>query len=794
MNVTDSYIFEGLNKPQYEAVNNTDGAALIIAGAGSGKTRVLTCRIAKILERGASADSILALTFTNKASREMKERIASVVGERVARHLWMGTFHSVFIRFLRQEASLLGFPVNFTIYDTQDSRNIIKGCVKDLKLDEKLYKPAEVLNRISMAKNNLVTADAYIKNGTILQNDAAHKKPKICDIYKLYSDRCKTAGAMDFDDILLYTNILFRDFPEALERIASRFNYLLVDEYQDTNFAQYLIIKKLAQRHGNIAVVGDDSQSIYAFRGARIENILNFQKDYPNAKIYRLEQNYRSTQTIVNAANSLIDKNKGRIKKRCFSEAELGEQVELLPAFTEQEEGLKVASSILEYVYRDRVPYSSFAILYRTNAQSRSIEEALRKRNIPYKIYAGHSFYERAEVKDMLAYFKFLVNEKDDEAFRRIVNFPARGIGATTLSRLVDLAKERGLSISETIAQGNLEESGIKSATAQKISGFVQQISEIRSLLAVTDAYKIAQMIDSTFGIMANMRLDTSLEGMNRVENVTELFNSVQQFVEDGEEEYETLAADGYDVPIVTMDLYLEDVSLISDLDTKEDEEDNNKVSLMTVHSSKGLEFGHVYVVGMEENLFPSTLGALSENEIEEERRLFYVAMTRAQKVLKLSFSRSRMKWGTHTDNTPSRFLKEIDRQYISNPLSDFREEITTKFGYSSFGGNSSESYGRKSSSTIKHSTYNAAHSAHTTRTTHTAPSGGGKPVSSFDFKADSPSDIKSGQRVEHFKFGMGTVAAIEDDRMGNMKAIVDFDSEGRKTLLLKYAKLRIVR
>ncbi|MEF9931358.1 MAG: UvrD-helicase domain-containing protein, partial [Bacteroidales bacterium] len=436
MKQENSLIFEGLNTAQYQAVKNIEGPSLIIAGAGSGKTKVLTCRIANILDNGYEPGCILALTFTNKASKEMKARIAALVGEAKARRLWMGTFHSIFIRFLREEAQLLGFPKTFTVYDTTDSRSVIKACIKELQLDDKTYKPNEVHSRISMAKNNLVTAEAYMRNNVLIQNDTIAKKPRVCEIYQLYAKKCKLSGAMDFDDILIFTNILFRDFPDALKRIRERFKFIMVDEYQDTNFSQYLIIKKLSQEHRNISVVGDDAQSIYSFRGARIENILNFKKDYPETKEYRLEQNYRSTQTIVNAANSLIDKNKMQLKKKCFSKHEEGEQIELINAFTEQEEGFMVASSIMEQIHKTKEPYSNFAILYRTNAQSRVIEESLRRKNMPYKIFAGHSFYDRAEVKDMLAYLRLISNEKDDEAFKRIINFPTRGIGETSFGKL----------------------------------------------------------------------------------------------------------------------------------------------------------------------------------------------------------------------------------------------------------------------------------------------------------------------------------------------------------------------
>lgn len=779
-----SLLYEGLNSAQKEAVANIDGAALIIAGAGSGKTRVLTCRIANILEHGHEPESVLALTFTNKASKEMKERIASTVGYAKARKLWMGTFHSVFIRFLREEAELLGFPKTFTIYDTTDSRNVIKACIKELQLDDKIYKPNEVHSRISMAKNNLVTAESYARNATVIQNDAAAKKPKLNEIYTLYARKCKLAGAMDFDDILLYTNILFRDFPDALQRIRSRFKYILVDEYQDTNFAQYLIVKKLAQEHGNIAVVGDDSQSIYSFRGARIENILSFRKDYPQAKEYRLEQNYRSTKTIVEAANSLIAHNKMQLKKKCFSAGDQGDKIELINAYTEQEEGLMVASSIMDKVYRDKAQYSDFAVLYRTNAQSRVVEEALRRKNIPYKIFAGHSFYERAEVKDMLAYLKFIANEKDEQAFLRIVNFPARGIGDTTLNKLREAAQANNITMPQAIKSLDLEAAGIKSATVLKMKYFLDAIAQIREKMPYQNAYDIATEANQRFGIVDSIRQDTSLEAQSRAENIEELFNSIKEFVEDGEAEYEQMEAEGYDAPIVTLDLYLENVSLISDLDGKDKEEDKNKVSLMTVHSSKGLEFGHVYIVGMEENLFPSVGSTSDETEVEEERRLFYVALTRAEKSVKLSFAHSRMKWGTHVSNRPSRFIKEIDKVYILNPLTDFEEELHTKFNDSPnrFGGRPAGVSGRPAGVSGRPAGISAR------------PAIASRPAKAPDpnFVADSPSKIAAGQTVEHDRFGIGVVVSIEGDPL-NLKAIVDFKNEGRKTLLLKYAKIRII-
>ena len=796
MEQMETNILEGLNPAQKEAVEGIDGAALIIAGAGSGKTRVLTCRIANILSKGYEPEKILALTFTNKASKEMKERIATAVGYRKARKLWMGTFHSVFIRFLREEAELLGFPKTFTIYDTTDSRNVIKACIKELQLDDKIYKPNEVHSRISMAKNNLVTAESYARNTQAIQNDAAAKKPRIYEIYQMYAKKCRLSGAMDFDDILLYTNILFRDFPDALERIRSRFNFILVDEYQDTNYAQYLIVKKLAQNHGNIAVVGDDAQSIYSFRGARIENILSFKKDYPNAREYRLEQNYRSTKTIVGAANSLIAKNTMQLKKKCFSEGAQGDKIELINAYTEQEEGIMVASSILDAVYRDKEPYSSFAILYRTNAQSRVVEEALRRKNIPYKIFAGHSFYERAEVKDMLAYLKFVANDRDEQALLRIINFPARGIGDTTLTKLKELAAVRNMTLCEAIRGNEMETVGIKSATALKMKHFVAAIEQIREKMPYTNAFDIADEVNKRFGILDFIRQDTTLEAQARAENIEELFNSIKEFVEEGEAEYENIAEEGYEAPIITLDLYLENVSLISDLDANNKEEDKNKVSLMTVHSSKGLEFPYVYIVGMEENLFPSSGMGSSENEIEEERRLFYVALTRAEKCVKLSFANSRMKWGSHVSNRPSRFLKEIDKCYIINPLTDFEEELRTKYdasqGERDFYGAGRGGYGgahfsssrqvssssRQVSSTIQH------RPSPVQRMAVKAPDP--------NFVADSPLKIKAGQNIEHDRFGFGVVVSVEGEP-ANLKAVVDFKVGGRKTLLLKFAKIRIV-
>ena len=651
-----STILEGLNSEQKAAVSCVEGPVLIVAGAGSGKTRVLTSRIAYILEKGCDPARILALTFTKKAASEMKERIALMVGEKRARRLYMGTFHSVFIRFLREFAESLGYPSAFTIYDTSDSVSAIKTCLKELQLDEKIYKPKDVLSRISMAKNNLVTASAYRRNANALQNDAAAKKPRICDIYDLYAYKCKMAGVMDFDDILLNMNILLRDNPAALESIAGRFDYIMVDEYQDTNFSQYLILKKLSQFHKNICVVGDDSQSIYAFRGAKIENILNFKKDYPDHHIFRLEQNYRSTRTIVEAANSLIARNSARIPKECYSMGPQGEKIRLIQAYTEQEEALLIASSIVSRIQTESAQYQDFAILYRTNAQSRALEEALRKRNLPYVIYSGNSFFERAEVKDMMAYFKLIVNPNDDESFKRIVNKPARGIGDTSVSALTAAASNHKLSLFKAAYSENLEDFGLKPAAIKKIREFCDMICRLCLRSNNEDAYDVAAAVAMESGLLMFYKSDTSIEGQSRTANVEELLNSVKIHIEEKQSEYmeelqsEGLVGDGSevaaaDLPIVTLGDYLENVSLLSAVDV-DDEESSNKVTLMTVHSSKGLEFPYVFVAGMEENIFPSGGFMISETEVEEERRLFYVAMTRAKKAVAFSFAQTRTRNG----------------------------------------------------------------------------------------------------------------------------------------------------
>lgn len=815
-------ILEGLDGQQRAAVSQTEGPVLIVAGAGAGKTRVLTGRIAYILENGGEPDRILALTFTKKAAAEMKERIAAMVGDRKARRLYMGTFHSVFIRFLREYAECLGYPSGFTIYDTSDSISAIKSCLKELKLDDKVYKPKDVLGRISMAKNNLVTPEVYKKDAQAIINDTHAKKPEICNIYMLYAAKCKQAGVMDFDDILLNMNILFRDNPAALKDIASRFDYILVDEYQDTNSAQYLILKKLSQFHRNICVVGDDSQSIYAFRGARIENILNFRKDYPDCKLFRLEQNYRSTQVIVDAANSVIEKNSSRIPKTCFSKGPEGDKIHLIKAYTEQEEAILIASSIIARMEKDHCQYQDFAILYRTNSQSRALEEALRKRNLPYQIYSGNSFFERAEVKDMMAYLKLAVNPNDDESFRRVLNTPARGIGATSEEALVNAARSRGLSLFNACEPTILESAGIKSAAAGRIMAFKNMMAMANAALTKEDAFTVADMLSKQSGLYDSFKNDNSIESQSRAANIEELLNSVQSFVEDRQNQYrEELLAEGgaedvdaiqdSELPLVTLGDFLEDVSLLSAVDVSDDEDVSNKITMMTVHSSKGLEFPYVYVAGMEENIFPSG-GMFSDPvQIEEERRLFYVALTRAKVAVNLSFAATRMRNGKHEQNSPSRFVKEIDRRYVDNPISDDEDvNVQESGGFRGFGsrfnvGNSGGGRFRETAYNNRYGTSGAVVtekraapvSPVTGRPLRSAAAPDRKPVSAAprtpdaDFSPVSVLELKVGQRIEHNRFGYGVIRQITGTGM-DLKAKILFDSFGEKILLLKYAKIRV--
>ena len=791
----NSTILEGLNSAQRAAVSCVDGPVLIVAGAGSGKTRVLTSRIAYILEKGCDPARILALTFTKKAASEMKERIALMVGERKARRLYMGTFHSVFIRFLREFAESLGYPQTFTIYDTSDSVSAIKACIKELGLDEKVYKPKDVLSRISMAKNNLVTPGAYRRNAVAQQNDAAAKKPRVVDIYELYANKCKQSGVMDFDDILLNMNILLRDNPQALESIAGRFDYIMVDEYQDTNFSQYLILKKLSQTHKNICVVGDDSQSIYAFRGAKIENILNFKKDYPQHNIFRLEQNYRSTKVIVDAANSLIAKNTARIPKECYSMGEAGEKIRLIQAYTEQEEALLIASSIVSRIHSVSAQYQDFAILYRTNAQSRALEEALRKRNLPYVIYSGNSFFERAEVKDMMAYFKLAVNVNDDESFKRIVNKPARGIGDTSLAALMSAATVHQTSLFKVAFADDLETFGLKAAAIKKIREFCEMINRLAVRAQKEDAYDVAAALAMESGLLMMYKSDNSIEGQSRTANVEELINSVKVCVEEKHNEaFEEMQAEGEiaegveltsaDLPIVLLGDFLETTSLLSAVDMEDDEDASNKITLMTVHSSKGLEFPYVFVAGMEENIFPSGGWMASESEIEEERRLFYVAMTRAKKAVAFSFTQTRMRNGKHESNSPSRFIYEVDSQYISNPLTKEREAGEIK--------RESFSSWKREARPQRNEPMPVRRPQRTEPTPIRRPQPVPARVSDAEFEPTPILQLKAGQRIEHNRFGYGKILEISGTST-DLKAKIAFDEHGEKILILKYAKIRVV-
>ena len=820
-------ILEGLNPEQRRAVEYLSGPVLIVAGAGSGKTKVLTSRVAYILAQETGPDGqkmdpsrVLALTFTKKAAEEMKERIALLVGRRAARGVVMGTFHSVFIRFLRDycrpdnytgpvdKTKYLDYPQGFTVYDRSDSESAVKACVKELKLDEKVYKPREVLARISFAKNGLFTPAAYKAKTEFTQQDEHSKKPFLWKVYELYQQKLKDNGVMDFDDILLNMNILLRDNPDACAEIASRFDYLLVDEYQDTNYAQYLILKKLAAKHRRLCVVGDDSQSIYAFRGAQIQNILNFQKDYPESKIIRLEQNYRSTRNIVDAANSVIAHNEGRIPKTCYSKGEAGEKIELIKSFTEQEEAVQIVSKIISRVMQEKAQYSDFAILYRTNSQSRALEEALRRKNIPYMIYSGNSFFDRAEIKDMMAWFKLAVNVNDDESFKRAVGKPSRGIGDISISGLNELRRARGVSSLFKAAACEDFFEFLRPAAMTKIREFCALVNRLAVAAAKGDAFEVARQIYDESGLYAFYKSDTSIEGMARTSNLDELLNSVQAFKE---ERLEDIASDmeadeeAFSSIRITLADFLETTSLLSNADT-EDKDDNgsNKVALMTVHSAKGLEFPFVYVAGMEENLFPSGGMMASPADIEEERRLFYVALTRAKRAVGVSFASTRMRNGKHESNAPSRFIREIDTQYVANPLRDsdfdtddndddsgmpfwFRQSSGSRFGgYSTRStgqAHSSAGYGASGGSrfgTGGYKEYGRSGEARSMRQ-----SSGGQ-------CADRAPLAGHGRAL--YPSRMEKTAPASTTRVVPPVAkpdVIDFDNYGTKVLLLKYAKLR---
>lgn len=758
-----------LNDPQRDAVVNTDGPVIIIAGAGSGKTRVLTYRIAYLIKNGTDPFQILALTFTNKAAKEMRERIHHVAGAE-ARNLWMGTFHSIFARILRIEADKIGYPRNFTIYDTDDAKSLIKSIVNDLKLNDKVYKPSMIAGRISAAKNNMLTAAEYAADSDNISYDESSGRPKFAEIFAAYEARCFRAGAMDFDDLLIKTYHLLNTHPEVTNKYQHMFKYILVDEFQDTNGVQYAIVKKLANVFQNITVVGDDAQSIYAFRGATIKNILHFHKDFPDTRVYRLEQNYRSTQTIVNAANSVIKQNKEQLDKKVWTQNEIGDRIKVFRALTDNEEGKVVASSIFQEKMNSHCFNHEFAILYRTNAQSRAIEEALRKINIPYKIYGGLSFYQRKEIKDLLAYFRVTINPTDEEALKRIINYPARGIGKTTLDHLAVLANEHNKSWWEIMTDAH--QYGIKAAAA--LSDFVMMIKSFQAILD-RNAYDVAMHIAKQSTILKTLYEDKTVEGIARYENLEELLNGLKEFSID-----EPIDEDGV-VRVRTLPEYMQDIALLTDAD-REDESDYDKVSLMTIHASKGLEFKYVYIVGLEENLFPSQLSLNSRNELEEERRLFYVALTRAMKKLHLSFATSRFRFGTMIHSEPSRFLQEIDPQFLimEGMYNNNRSSENRSFGSRGNGGRPKII----SSSTPTKSNINLPKNF---KPIHKAAPSSVDP----DFVGDDTSLLQAGNMVTHQRFGKGTVLSIEGAG-DNRKAQIDFGEAGKKMLVLKFAKLKI--
>ena len=826
----ESPILQGLNPAQRAAVEAYDSASLIIAGAGSGKTRVLTSRIAYMIQKGIKPKNILATTFTNKAAQEMRERIVKMIPEHLtegqARHIWMGTFHSIFARILRTDAERIGFPTNFTIYDASDARNLIKTIVKELNLADDKYKPNTIASRISQAKNALVTPGAYLANSAHATEDRRAQIPEFGNIYNLYCQRCKHNGAMDFDDLLLQTNILLRDCPDVLERYQEQFKYILVDEYQDTNYAQYIIVRRLSQHHGKVCVVGDDAQSIYSFRGAKIENILSFQRDYPEAKVFKLEQNYRSTRTIVEAANSVIVHNSRRMEKRCFSEGDEGEKIRVLKAYTDREEAELVVQDLRDKVRATGDAWNEAAILYRTNNQSQALEESLRRRGIPYRIYKGASFYDRKEIKDMLAYIRLVVNPRDDEAFRRIVNYPVRGIGDTTVLRIAQLAAERGVSMWEAVDALVAEpvSDPVQRTIVRKVAEFVALIRSLSLERAQKGLYDFGMEVASRSGILALFRRENSPEATSALDNIEELLNSMQLFKEQRDAEIRA----GEEIGDATVEEWLQSVTLTTDMDKKEDAGDDDKVTLMTVHSAKGLEFKYVYIVGMEENLFPSQRAAESPEGFEEERRLFYVALTRAKCSAVLSYAEMRFKWGNMEFSRPSCFLREIDPRYLDGAvgagqtpvreeaaaggrtaLEELRRRFDVRYQQRA-GGSCNPSFGgAKSSFGGRGGAYSGG-----SRPESGAPSFGGQGGTDSAFRRPAlqrpvvPENLRRlgggaapaagnaaasgyavGERVEHPKFGCGEIVRIET-LAADHKLVVVFEEYGEKTLLAKFAKL----
>ena len=765
-----------LNENQLEAVLHKDGPLMVIAGAGSGKTRVLTYRIANLMQQGVDAFSILALTFTNKASREMKARIAELVGEGEAKNLWMGTFHSVFARILRQEADRLGFPRDFTIYDTQDSNRLISSIIKEMGLDKDIYKYKQIRNRISSFKNSLITVKAYHDDIELQEADSLSRRPKLGEIYKEYVERCFKAGAMDFDDLLLKTNELLNMHPQVLAKYQDRFRYILVDEYQDTNHSQYLIVRALSDKFQNICVVGDDAQSIYGFRGANINNILNFQKDYHGVKLYRLEQNYRSTKNIVNAANSIISQNKNKIEKVVWTSNIEGSKIKLQRCITDADEGREVASQIFELKMQEQRQNKEFAILYRTNAQSRAIEDALRKRDIPYRIYGGLSFYQRKEIKDLLAYMRLIVNPKDEESLKRVINFPPRGIGQATLDKLIIGAKNNGISIFETVQNAPKLNLSINAGTLKKLESFANLILSLQIENQNSNAFEISDKVTKKSGLVLELKRDGTPEGVSKIENIEELLNGIRDFVEG---QKELAGATG------SLSEFLEDVALATDFDN-EKESDSDSVYLMTIHLSKGLEFPVVFIVGLEEDLFPSALSLNTRSELEEERRLFYVAMTRAEQRVVLTYTLSRYRWGKLVDAEPSRFINEIDDHYIENHITKDDYVFKPMIDKDIFGG-----FDLPKKPVIQK--YQATK-------TNTAPSqnqlGKLRKINKIENPQSSSlatqiQQLDEGMTVEHDRFGYGRVVSIEG-KGSDKKALIDFKGVGHKHLLLRFAKLKI--
>lgn len=776
----ENYIDE-LNEAQRAPVLQKDGAMMVIAGAGSGKTRVLTYRIAYLMSKGVDAFNILSLTFTNKAAREMKARIAQIVGNSEAKNLWMGTFHSVFAKILRFEADKLGYPSNFTIYDTQDSQRLVSAIIKEMQLDKDVYKYKQVYSRISSYKNSLITVKAYFNNPELQEADAMAKRPRLGEIYKAYVDRCFKAGAMDFDDLLLRTNELLTRFPEVLAKYQNRFRYILVDEYQDTNHSQYLIVKALSDKFQNICVVGDDAQSIYAFRGANINNILNFQRDYDDVQVYRLEQNYRSTKNIVEAANSVIDKNKTKLEKVVWTANEEGARIKINRLVTDAEEGRFVARSIFDNKMENQLNNGDFAILYRTNAQSRAIEDALRKRDIPYRIYGGLSFYQRKEIKDILAYLRLVVNPNDEEALKRIINFPARGIGATTMDKLALAANHYQKSIFEIIENITRIDLKINAGTRTKLTNFANMIKHFEVLTKTKNAFEITEQVARQTGLLLEMKKDGTPEGIARVENIEELLNGIKDFVE-GQKEIADATG--------SLTEFLEDVALATDMDKAQEDED--RVALMTIHLAKGLEFPYVYIVGMEEDLFPSAMSMNTRAELEEERRLFYVALTRAEKQAFLTYTHSRYRWGKLIDAEPSRFIEEIDDK--------FKEYLfAQKDNYTYKSPIDRDIFGEVDKSKLRQTKPKKGTPPPSHRPTdeQLKKLRRLRPVSSTATQQSSNNTTKipaleEGQRVSHTRFGNGTIVGIEGVGQ-DKKAEIDFDSGGIKKLLLKFAKLDIL-